>query len=156
MLLRRVGVGFGIVSVGVAMTLVSVAPAGASQRGGLCSLNKSNQKAELRATTAVTKAVESGNWAAAQKALLGAFSQEASAEQQAIAALSGAPSSVKAAGGVMIRFSGTEKKIIQSSTTLANFESAAEAASQNPKVLSAEKTLSSYFTSKCGPVTSTT
>jgi len=153
---RRVGTGIGIVSVGAAMALLPVAPAVASPHSGLCALTKSNQAAETKATATVTKAMESGNWAATQKALLASFGLEASAERQAIAALSGAPSNVKAAGAVMVRFAGTEKTIIQTSTSTTQFESGVESAVHNPKVVGAEKTLSGYFTAKCGSVTSTT
>jgi phage tail sheath gpL-like len=136
------------------MALVPTLPAGAS-KPGLCSLNKAEQKVELKSTGAITKAIESGNWTAAKKALLASFGQSFQAEQLAVSALSGAPSNVKAAGAVMIRFAGSEKTIIQKSNSATQFETSVEAAAQSPKVASAEKTLSAYFTSKCGPINTT-
>lgn len=154
--LRRVGAGIAIVLLGTMTTaLVPALPAGAS-KPGLCSLNKAEQKVVLKSTGAITKAIQSGNWAAAKKALLASFGQATQAEQLAVSALSGAPSNVKAAGAVMIRFAGSEKTIIQNSTSATQFESAFAAAAQSPKVASAEKTLAAYFTSKCGAITPTT
>lgn len=156
MMRRRVGMGIAVAGVGAALTVLPVAPALASGHSGLCGLSKSNEAAESKATASVTKAIESGNWASAQSALLSSFNSEDKAQALAIAALSGAPSNVRAAGAVMLRFAGTEKKIIQSSTSAAQFESGVESASQNPKIVNAEKLLASYFTTKCGSVTSTT
>ena len=70
-------------------------------------------------------------------------------------ALSGAPSNVKAAGAVVIRFAGSEKTIIKKSSSAIQFETSEGAAAQSPKVVSAEKTLAAYFTAKCGPITTT-
>jgi len=154
MLLRRMGIGAGVVAVGVTMAIGPGLPAGAS-RGGLCSLTKNATKAEVKSSSAISSAIQSGNWATVQKDLLASFNQASQAEQTAIAALSNAPSNVKAAGSVIIKFAATEKSIIQKSTTLTQFESSEETAAQSPKVASAEKTLAAYFTSKCGPITST-
>ncbi len=152
MLGRRIGVAVGTLAIGAVMGLVPALPAGAS-KGGLCSLNKSEESVSLKSTEAVSKAIESGNWAAAKKALLSSFSRVSQAEQLAIQALSGAPSNVKSAGGVMIKFAGTEKSIIAKSTSATQFETSEEAAAQSPKIASAEKTLASYFTAKCGKLT---
>jgi len=101
-------------------------------------LNKAEQKVELKSTGAITKAIESENWTAAKKALLASFGKASQAEQLAVSALSGAPSNVKAAGAVMIRFAGSEKTIIQKSNSATQFETSVEAATQSPKVASAE------------------
>ncbi len=155
MLLRRLGIGASVVAVGMTVAIGPGLPAGASSQGGLCSLTKNATKAEAKSSAAISSAIESGNWAVVQKDLLSSFGQATQAEQTAIAALSNAPSSVKAAGSVIIKFAATEKSIIQKSTSLTQFESSEEAAATSPKVASAEKTLAAYFTSKCGPVTST-
>jgi hypothetical protein len=155
MQLRQVGVGISILLMGATMAFVPTLPAGAS-KPGLCTINKSAQKVELKSTVAITKAIQSGNWAAAKSALLASYSQVSQAEQLAISAISGAPSNVKAAGAVMIRFAGSEKSIIQKSTSATQFATSVEAAAQSPKVASAEKTLGAYFTSKCGAITPTT
>ena len=154
MLLRRVGVGIPIVVMVASMALVPTLPAGAS-KPGLCSLNKAEEKVELKSTGAITKAIESGNWAAAKAALLASFGQASRDEQLAVSALSGAPSNVKAAGAVVIRFAGSEKTIINKSSSAIQFETSEGAAAQSPKVVSAEKTLAAYFTAKCGPITTT-
>jgi len=119
-------------------------------------LNKNVTKAEVKSSAAISSAIESGNWGAAQKALLASFNQYSQAEAAAISALSNAPSSVKSAATKLIKFAGTEKSIIQKSTSLTQFESSEQAAAQSPKVVSAEKTLTAYFSNKCGSVTPTT
>jgi len=84
------------VTVGMAIALVR--RRGRASKPGLCSLNKAEQKVELKSTGAITKAIESENWTAAKKALLASFGKASQAEQLAVSALSGAPSNVKAAG----------------------------------------------------------
>jgi len=157
MLLRRLGMGIVVVAVGTAMAFLPTVPVAANSRHqNVCSLNKNVTKAETKSAGAISSAIESGNWGAAQKALLASFGQYSQAEQAAIAALSNAPSNVKSAASVMIKFAGTEKSIIQKSTSASQFESSEETAAQSPKVANAEKVLAAYFGSKCGSVTPTT
>ena len=88
---RRVGIGIGVLSFGMAMAAVPVVPGVASAHPAFCSLNKNATKVETKTETSIVKALESGNWPAAQKALLTSFGQETSAEKAAIAALWGRP-----------------------------------------------------------------
>jgi uncharacterized protein YyaL (SSP411 family) len=153
-MLRRAGIGMGIVALGASMAFVPMASAGAS-KPGWCSLDKAEAKVTAKSTAAMTKAIESGNWAAAKAALLASFSQETQAEQAAIASLASAPSNVRAAGNVLLKFVGTQKALIQKSTSATQFASSEEAAIQGPKFAGAEKTLSAYYVSKCGPIITT-
>jgi hypothetical protein len=150
MLLRRVGTGIGIMVVGTAMALVPAVASGASKHEALCSLNKNVSKAEAKSSGQISSAIESGRWSAAQKALLASFNQYSQAEAAAMSALSNSPANVRAAGSVLIKFAGTEKSIIEKSTSASQFESSEEAAAQSPKVASAEKILAAYFGNKCG------
>ncbi len=152
---RRIGIAFGIVSVGAAMSLLPVPPALASQRPDLCALVKSNYTASTKEDSEIPQALESGDWPSAQKALLAVFDQATQAEQEAVDALSNAPSSVRAAGAEMIRLASTEKKLIETATSATQLESGVSSAARSPRATKAEKTLSSYFASKCGTATST-
>jgi hypothetical protein len=134
--------------------IVSVAPAGA--KPALCSLAKSEVASQSKSTNAIVKAIEAGNWATAKQALLSSFNGESKAEALAISALSSAPAKVKAAGAVALKFVATEKSVIEKSTSVSQFESSIEAATKNPQLVSAEKTLESYQTAKCGPLTPVT
>jgi uncharacterized protein YyaL (SSP411 family) len=152
---RRVGIVISIAGMGAGLALSPVLPAGAS-KGGLCALNKQAEAVSTKAETNMTKAIESGNWATVKKDLLAAISQESGAEKTAIAALSSAPGKVQSAGAVMIRFAGNQKSIIQNANSLTKFESSEQAAEESPKIANAEKVLSAYYVSKCGPITPTT
>jgi hypothetical protein len=156
MLIRRVGLGIGILAVGAAAAVSPIAPGVAGAKPSLCSLNKNVSKVQSKAETAIVKAMEAGNWKAAQKALIASFGTETGAEKAALAALSGAPANVRAAGAQMMKFAGTEIQIIRVSTSATQFEKAEETAAQAPKVVAAEQVLSAYFDAKCGaPKTST-
>jgi len=132
------------------MATVPVVPGVASAHPAFCSLNKNATKVETKAETAIVKALESGNWPAAQKDMIAAFGQETAAEKAAVAALSGAPSDVRSAGAAMIKFANTELKIVKSSISATQFESSEESAAESPKLQAAEKVLTAYFDNQCG------
>ncbi len=56
----------------------------------------------------------------------------------------------------MLKLATTEESIIKSSTSLTQFESSLTTAAESPKLVSAEKTLASYFGNQCGITTPTT
>lgn len=153
MFFRRVVTGTAIVAFGLALAVLPVVPgvAGvASAHPSFCSLNKHATKIQSKTETAIVKAIESGNWPTAQKALLASFNQDSGAVKAAIAALSGAPSKVRSAGSTMISFANSEVKIVKTSTSAAQFESAEESAAESPKIEAAEKVLTAYFDNQCG------
>jgi hypothetical protein len=156
MFFRRVVVGVGVAAFGLAVGAVPVFPGVASAHPAFCALNKHAASVQSKTGAAVVKALESGNWPAAQKGLITEFGKVNTAEKAAIAALSGAPRKVKAAGATMIGFAKTEVKIVRASTSATGFESALETAAQSPKIQAAEKALTAFFDNKCGIPQTTT
>jgi len=156
-MLKKAKIGLGVATIGMALSLVPAVTASASVRessavrtSALCTAYKADIKASSSAVTAkITKAIESGNWPAAQKALLSAFSSEAGLEKNLISALNSAPSNVKAAAAVSLKFDGTLKGIIQKSKSMTQYESAVTSASKAPKLAAAEKVLDAYTQKTC-------
>jgi hypothetical protein len=163
--LNRAKVGIGVATIGMALSLVPALSASASiarsasiQKSGLCKAYTADQKAELKTSTgsALEKAIEAGNFTAVKKALLSSFAGQSKAESEMNAFLSGASSKVRAAAGVILKFDGTLKGIIEKSTSMTQFESGISTAESNPKVTAALKTLDGYTNGLCGapPTTS--
>ena len=155
MIVRRMGLGIGILAVGTAMALVPLAPQAAWAKPGYCTQYGKANKAETKSETAIVSAIESGNWAAAKKALLSSVSSESGAEKAAIAQLHSAPSNVQRAGTKLLKFVSTEVKIIKTSTSATQFETSEESLAQSPTFTAATGVLANYFDAKCG-ITPTT
>jgi hypothetical protein len=163
-MLHRAKLAVGVVAISGVMALAPLATASASvdkSKGSnpnspLCKLNSSEQKASSKSTNALEKAFASPNWSTAKNAMLSAFNSETKAANSLIGLLGGAPSNVKSAIGVLLKFDGTYKTLIQKSTSATQFESSIESAVKNPKLVSAETTLTNYFNGQCGTTTPTT
>jgi inosine/xanthosine triphosphate pyrophosphatase family protein len=104
----------------------------------------------------MTKAINSQHWAVAQKALLSVFNDESGLLKSVVSALKGAPSNVTSAAGVVVTFEGTLKNLISNSKSKAKYQSAVTAASNSPKLASAEKVLDAYTQKECPGVITTT
>ncbi len=140
----------------VTMAILPAATASASlAKSSVCKAYKSEVSKESKATNALTKDLESGNWASIKTALLATFKGEAGAEKQFAAYLNGASAKVKAAAAVVLKLDGTFKSVIQNSTSLTQYESGITAAESTPKVKAALAVLDAYTTKLCGSITST-
>ena len=155
MIVRRLGIGIGVLAVGAAMAVVPLGGQAAWAKPSYCSQYGKANKAETKAETTIVSAIESGNWTAAKKALLSAIASESGAEKAAIADLRGAPPNVRAAGSKLLKFANTEVKVIKTSTSASQFESAEEALTQKPTFTAATTVLANYFDGKCGIATTT-
>jgi hypothetical protein len=153
-------VGIGVATLSVALGLVPALAASASVKAvkasdglranQLCTVYKADVKAaSSKVSAAIGRAIASGNWKTAQHALLGAFASEAGAEKSLVSALGSAPGNVQSAAGVALKFDSTLKNIISSSTSMTQYESKVTTASENPKLLAAEKTLDTYTQKVC-------
>ncbi len=163
--MERRAIGHGIAGVvGIAVTLTAVlgptasawASGGKHSNSALCTAAKHQTASASKQGEAIAKAVEAGNWPAAQKQLLATFNSDAALERRALGYLSSAPSNVRAAEQTVLKLVTTEESIIKSSTSFTQFESSLTTAAESPKLVSAEKTLSSYFGNQCGITTPTT
>jgi hypothetical protein len=155
-------VGIRSLAIGLTVTAASVAPmwtlaSGAAAKGSdpgnkICQLTKSEEASSTKTSSALTKALLSGNWPAAKTALQASLAGAGKLQQQAVAAYSGAPANVKATVPVLLGLVKTEEKLVQSSTSASQFEASFEKAIESPKLAAAEKTEAAYYTKICGPI----
>src|ERR1700722_14366510 len=138
-------------AVAVAAT-AAVVPAASAAAGGssICKAYKAEEKKVVKASAALARADDSGNWTVIKKDLLAEFKGESGAEEQFDAYLSGASSKVKSAAAVVLKLDDTFKTIAQSSSSLTAYETGISQAQDTPQVKSALKALDSYTTRMCG------
>jgi predicted extracellular nuclease len=157
---QRALFAIGGAAIGLAMTLAPLASAGASAdkttkgsnpNSTFCKLAKKEVSEETsKQETALETALEAGNWTAAKKDLIASYSQESKLEKSFISALSSAPSKVKSAANAVLKLVPSEEKAVTKSTSVAQFETAEEAAISSKAFTSAGKTISTYETAQCG------
>jgi hypothetical protein len=156
-MLSRAKLCAALLTVVVAMAVLPAATASATvAKSSLCKSYKSEETKQLKASTALGKDIESGNWASIKTALLATFKGEAGAEKEFAAYLNGASAKVKSAAAVVLKLDGSFKTIIQNSSSLTQFETGITAAESTPKVKAALAVLSTYTTKLCGSTTPTT
>jgi hypothetical protein len=155
-MLRRAKLEFGTLAVGVALamtTALTLLPATAAsatlEKSSLCKAYTAEVKQQSKGSAALGREMAaSGKWSSMQKALLGTFDNEASAEKQ-FANRIGGSAKVKAAVAVALQLDNTFRSIIQHSTSLSQFQSGIQAAESTPKVTAAEKVLATYAKGLC-------
>ena len=139
------------VAVTLVVAVVPVATASAASGGSsICKAYKAEEKKVVKASAALARADDSGNWTVIKKDLLAEFKGESGAEEQFDAYLSGASSKVKSAAAVVLKLDGTFKTIAQSPSSLTAYETGISEAQETPQVKSALKVLDSYTTRRCG------
>ena len=139
-------------AVAVAATAAVVPAAASAASGGssICKAYKAEEKKVVKASAALARADDSGNWTVIKKDLLAEFKGESGAEEQFDAYLSGASSKVRSAAAVVLKLDGTFTTIVQSSSSLTAYETGVSEAQDTPQVKSAFKVLDSYTTRMCG------
>ena len=156
-MLFRAKLYVALLAAAVGLALLPAATASATvAKSALCNSYKSEENKQLKASTALEKKIESGNWTSIKSALLATFKGEAGAEKQFDAYLSGASAKVKSAAAVVLKLDGSFKTIIEKSTSLTQYETGITAAEDSPKVKAALNVLSAYTTKLCGSTTPTT
>jgi hypothetical protein len=163
-MLHRAKIGIGIATIGVAVALMpavgasaSVKPVNIIETSAFCKAYKSElQQSEKASGGKILKAMESGNWSEAQKALLSVYNSAGGELKTVEGFLRSAPGNVKSAASVELKFDGTLKSIIQKSTSLTQFESNVQTAETSPKVAAATKTLDTYTQKQCPGLITTT
>jgi hypothetical protein len=142
-----------VVALAVAPVPVAAASA-ASGRSSICKAYKAEETKDVKASAALAREDNSGNWTVIKKDLLATFKGESGAEEQFDAYLSGASSKVRSAAAVVLKLDATFKTIAQSSSSLTAYETGISQAQETPKVKTALKVLNSYVTALCGATTS--
>ena len=84
----------------------------------MCKTVKSEQSGSTAASSAIEKAMTSGNYAAAKQALLNSFNTDFNQVQKALAVIKGAPPKVQAAFKDLLSFVKQLRTAIQSSTSV--------------------------------------
>jgi hypothetical protein len=154
MMLKRVTIGLGLATVGLACSLVPAVAASASvekSSNPLCNPTKAVTAKENKDAAAVQKAMTAGNWPAAQKALLASVAFSLSQEKSALNDLKSAPSNVQKAAATVFKFyTTTEQSAIKNSKSVSDYESKSTAA-VGPKEKAAESLINAYSNKLCGP-----
>lgn len=168
------GLGIGIVGVAFALAPVTAAAAsnkqsknhsghhsssskkGSHPRGALCTDLKAEEANAGKIGLSISKALGSGNFAAAKQALITAFNADLKASQPAAAQLRSAPANVQAAFKAILNELSVVKSAIANASNLPALESSFLKLGQSPKLTAASATLTNYITAQCGSLTTTT
>jgi hypothetical protein len=160
-------IAIGVASLGIVALLTTSAPASAGQfhvipvhgvattkgsdpGSAFCKAGAQIKKAALKNSAAEEKDFENNNWAGAKKIILADYASEASQLKKFESIFNGLPAKVKAAEETELKQLPAQLKIIQKSTTLAQFTTAVGAIDKAPKILAAEKVMLAYSTGLCG------
>jgi hypothetical protein len=109
-----------------------------------------DQAGSAAISSAMESAVQSGNFAAAQKTLLNLFSEIAKDAPAAETAMQSAPANVQAAFKTMISYDAQFKTAVASATSFTGLGTALASLGTNPALKSASETVGAYATAKCG------
>jgi hypothetical protein len=155
-------VGIGATVLGLTLTLAPLTAASAKSTKGsapnsaMCKTVKSEQGGSTAASSAIEKAMTSGNFAAAKQAMLKSYNVEFSQVQKALAVVKGAPPNVQAAFKDLLSFVKQFRAAIQNSTSTTSLLSAFETLGKNPKLETDSTTISNWYTGVCGGTLTTT
>jgi hypothetical protein len=161
---RRATLGLTFAALALTTTVALSAPAvaGASVAAAKKPTNPNSPfcqfgKKEIKSTSAIeTKeetALESGNWATAQKLILSTFTPLNAIIKADGAALNDVPSKVKAAIQVSLKAIPAEENVVRTSTSVSGFTTAVQTLFNTKKFQAAAKIVDAYQTATCGSLT---
>jgi hypothetical protein len=175
MFLYRAKLVLGVATLGAAMLLATSAPASAGQfkaakhhkttkhsskgsnpDSSYCQLYKSESSTTSKTAVALEKDIEANNWPAAKKIIISEFSQEGKLVHEFTGALASAPANVRAAGADALKAIPAEEKAVETSTSVAQYESALEKLFDTPQFEAEGKIFEQYESTTCGTTTPTT
>jgi hypothetical protein len=157
---RWMGIGAGVL--GLTLTLVPLTAASAKSTKGsaphsaMCQTVKSEQGGSTAASSAIEKAMTSGNFASAKQAMLSAFNVDFNQVQKALAVVKTAPPKVQAAFKDLLSYVKQLRTAIQNSTSTTSLLAAFETLGKNPKLQADSTTISNWYTGVCGGTLTTT
>ena len=157
---RWVGIGAGVL--GLTLTLVPLTAAsakttkGSAPNSAMCKTVKSEQNGSSAASSAIEKAMTSGNYAAAKQALLNSFNVDFNQVQKALGVIKGAPPKVQTAFKDLLSYVKQLRTAIQNSTSVTSLVASFETLAKNPKLETDGTTISNWYTSVCGGTLTTT
>ena len=157
---RWVGIGAGVLGLTLALAPLTAASAkstkGSAPQSAMCKTVKSEQSGSTAASSAIEKAMTSGNYAAAKTALLNSFSTDFNQVQKALGVIKGAPPKVQAAFKDLLSYVKQLRAAIQKSTSVTGLLASFETLAKNPKLESDGTTISNWYSSVCGGTLTTT
>jgi hypothetical protein len=157
---RWVGIGAGVLGLTLALVPLTAASAkstkGSAPHSAMCKTVKSEQGGSSAASSAIEKAMTSGNYAAAKQALLNSFNVDFNQVQKALSVIKGAPPKVQSAFKDLLSYVKQLRTAIQNSTSTTSLLAAFETLAKNPKLETDGLTISNWYSSVCGGTLTTT
>jgi hypothetical protein len=151
---RWVGICAGVLGLTLALAPLTAASAkstkGSAPHSAMCRTVKSEQSGSTAASSAIEKAMTSGNFAAAKAAMLQSYNVDFNQVQKALAVVRTAPANVQAAFKDLLGFVKQLRTSIQNSTSLTSLLASFETLGKNPKLETDGTTISNWYTSVCG------
>jgi hypothetical protein len=159
---RWVGIGAAVLGLTLALAPLTVASAkstktkGSAPNSAMCKTVKTEQGGSTAASSAIEKAMTSGNFASAKQAMLSAFSVDFNQVQKALGVVKTAPPKVQAAFKDLLSYVKQLRTAIQNSTSTTSLLAAFETLGKNPKLQTDSTTISNWYTGVCGGTLTTT
>jgi hypothetical protein len=161
---RSMSVGVCACVLGVLLALAPLTAAsaartrGSAPRSAMCRTVKSEQSGSATAADGIAKAMTSGNFPAAKKALLKVYNLDYSQVQKALAVIRTAPPKVQAAFKNLLSYVKQFRSAIQNATSLEGLIASFGTLGRNPRLQTDGTTIANWYTSVCGGnlVTATT
>ncbi len=157
------GVCIGVLGVTLALLPLSAASAasrvkGSAPNSAMCKTVKAEEKSSSAASSGITKALSSGNFASSKQALLNLYDTDFGQVQKALAAIRKAPPKVQAAFKDLLSYVKQFRTAIQNASSLQALLASFATLGKNPKLETDGATIANWYASVCGGslVTTTT
>jgi hypothetical protein len=156
------GIGAAVLGLTLALAPLTAASAkstktkGSAPHSAMCKTVKSEQSGSTAASSAIEKAMTSGNYAAAKQALLNSFNVDFNQVQKALGVIKGAPPNVQSAFKDLLSYVKQLRTAISNSTSVTSLLASFETLAKNPKLETDGTTISNWYTSVCGGTLTTT
>ncbi len=123
---------------------------GSAPKSAMCRTVKSEQTGSTAASSGIAKAMTSGNFPAAKKALLKAYNLDYSQVQKALAAIKTAPPKVQTAFKNLLSYVKQFRAAIQNASSLQGLVASFSTLGTNPQLQTDGTTIANWYTSVCG------
>ncbi len=149
-----VGICSGALGILLALAPLTVASAartkGSAPKSAMCRTVKSEQSGSTAASSGIAKAMTSGNFPAAKKALLKAYNLDYSQVQKALAVIKTAPPKVQTAFKNLLSYVKQFRSAIQNASSLQGLIASFATLGKNAQLETDGTTIANWYTSVCG------
>jgi hypothetical protein len=122
----------------------------------MCKDVRNEQSASSSVGSSISKAIASGNFAAAKQAMLNAYNQDSANVQKALNAIHGAPAKVQAAFKNLLTFVQQVRNDIQNASSEQGLITSFAGLGKSPQLQTDAVTIANWYTSVCGGTLATT